>query len=338
MGAYRARTRPRGAARRVGRNAFSGFALLLVAATIGCGPSPAARDGAAAVVVIDDAGRNVVLPEPARRVISLIPAQTEIVALLAGVDVLVARTRWDIDPALADLPSIGNALTPSVEWLAARRPDLVIAWPDAQSRDVVQRLSDVGIPVYASRVESIAEIRSMIERLGVLLGHSVRADSLIGAIDAQLDSVRRMIADRPPRTVLYLLNASPPMAAGPGSYVDELIGVAGGTNVFSDLRHPWPQVSLEEIVRRQPDVIIRPSDSSLDDPLAGIAGRPGWRELEAVRHGRVHAVSPYFYNRPGAGVGAAARGLAERIHAADAAAVGAAGGRVAERGVPDGGT
>jgi iron complex transport system substrate-binding protein len=274
---------------------------------------PGAADRA--IVVIDDAGRTVTLAAPARRVIAMIPAQTEIVTILAGPDALVARTRWDHDPRLAHLPSLGNALTPSVEWLAARRPDLVIAWPDAQSRDVVQRLDDIGIPVYASRVESVAEIRSMIERLGILLGERARADSLVGAIDDSLAAVRRDVADLPVQRVLYLLSADPPMIAGPGTFVDDLITIAGGRNVFDDVEHLWPQISLEEIVRRQPDVIIRPSDHALDNPVADLLERAGWRELRAVRNGRVYAVDPDLYNRAGATVGAAARGMAERIHA-----------------------
>ena len=285
-----------------------------------CGPvacAPPADDttpGAEGISVIDDAGRVVTLAQPAHSVIAMIPAQTEIVSILAGPDALVARTRWDEDPRLAHLPSIGNGLTPSVEWLAAQRPDLVIAWPDAQSRDVVQRLSDIGIPVYASRVESVAEIRSMIERLGVLVGQRARADSLVRAIDDSLAAVRSTVAGLPSPRVLYLLSADPPMIAGPGTFVDDLIRIAGGENVFADMRQLWPQVSLEEIVRRQPDVIIRPSDNALDDPLAGLSDRAGWRELRAVQQRRVHAVDPDLYNRAGATVGEAARGLAERIH------------------------
>lgn len=293
--------------------------VLCALPSMGCGSESAgARRPASVFAVIDDAGRTVALDSAARRVISMIPAQTEIVTILAGPSVLVARTRWDMDARLAHLPSIGNALTPSVEWLAARRPDLVIAWPDAQSRDVVQRLGDIGIPVYASRVESVAEIRSMIERLGVLLGADARADSLIAAIDDSLAAVRADVAGRPVPRVLYLLSADPPMIAGPGTFVDDLITIAGGENVFADMQQLWPQVSLEEIVRRQPDVIIRPSDHALDDPLAGLAGAPGWRELDAVRNARVHAVDPDLYNRAGATVAAAARGLADRIHAAGA--------------------
>jgi iron complex transport system substrate-binding protein len=290
-------------------------ALLALSAAAACGQRDAADAPATDLIaVVDDAGRDVILERPARRVISMIPAQTEIVGVLAGRDVLVARTRWDTDPALSHLPSVGNALTPSVEWLAARRPDLIIVWPDGQARDVVQRLGDIGIPVYASRVETVGEVRGMIRRLGVLLGAAERADSLIIAIDAELEAVRAAAAGRPVPSVLYLLSTEPPMAAGPDTFVDDLITLAGGSNSFHDARQLWPQISLEEIVRRQPEVIIRPSARAVTDPLAGIAGRPGWRDLEAVRNGRVHGVDPDLFNRAGATVGEAARQMLRLIH------------------------
>jgi iron complex transport system substrate-binding protein len=181
---------------RVGIVRAAALAVLLAACAGTADGDPNAVD---MISVVDDAGRTVLLERPARRVISMIPAQTEIVKLLAGADALIARTEWDDDPALAHLPSVGNALTPSVEWLAAQRPDLIIAWPDAQSRDVVRRLTDIGIPVYASRVESVAEIREMIRRLGALLGVQARADSMVAALDADLEAVRSAVAGRPER-------------------------------------------------------------------------------------------------------------------------------------------
>jgi iron complex transport system substrate-binding protein len=290
------------------------YAAACTLVTAACSAPPDAHVAEDALSVTDDTGRMVTLAAPAQRVISLIPAQTQIVSILAGSDVLIARTQWDTDPALAHLPSVDNALTPSIEWLAAQRPDLVIAWPDAQSRDVVQRLTDIGIPVYGSRVESVSDIRAMIRRLGVLLGTPGRADSLVTAIDAELDAVRQATSQLPVRTVLYLLSADPATAAGPGTFVDDLLGIAGGRNVFSDARQLWPQVSLEEIVRRQPEVIIRPSARALADPLTGIGDRAGWRDVGAVQSGAVHGVDPDLFNRAGATVGEAARQLARRIH------------------------
>lgn len=292
------------------------FTALLFVATLA---SACTRDAdnapaSSAIRVVDDTGDTVRLDVPARRVISMIPAQTEIAGILGGIGVIIVRTEWDLDPRLASLPSIGDALTPSVEWLAAQKPDLVIAWPDAQSRDVVARLRAIGVPVYGSRVESIAEIRSMIERLGVLLGASGRADSLVQAIDAGLDSVRASVASLPRQRVLYLLSADPAMVAGPGTFIDEVVNLVGGDNVFADVSQLWPQVSLEEIVRRQPDVIIRPSENGTRDPLADIANQPGWRDLRAVQNGRVYTVDANLFNRAGATVVEAARKLAPLVH------------------------
>jgi ABC-type Fe3+-hydroxamate transport system substrate-binding protein len=264
--------------------------------------------------VRDDAGRLVVLPSPARRVVSLVPAQTEIVKLLAGASVLVARTAWDADPELAALPHTENALSPSVEWLAALRPDLVVAWPDGAARTVIARLEALGIPVYASAVESLADIDSAIARFGILLGRPAAADSLRARIRAELDSVRRAAAASPRPLVLYAVSVDPPLVASNATYLGELVELAGGRNVFGELRTGWPQVSLEEIVRRRPGVIVRPVEDPAEDPLADLRRRPGWRELPAVRTGRVHAVDVNLLNRPGARVGEAARLLARAIH------------------------
>lgn len=290
-----------------------GLPLFLATFVLACTRGDDVPAVAASISVTDDTGVTVALERPATRVISMIPAQTEITAILGGVDVIIARTQWDLDPRLAHLPTIGDALTPSVEWLAAQRPDLVIAWPDAQSRDVVTRLREIGVPVYGSRVESITEIRAMVTRLGVLLGAVERADSLVRALDAGLDSVRASVAGRPAVRVLYLLSADPATIAGPGTFVDEIVSVAGGVNVFADVPQLWPQVSLEEVVKRQPDVIIRPSEPARD-PLADLLGQPGWRDLHAVQNGRVYMVDANLFNRAGVTVVEAARRLASLVH------------------------
>ena len=305
------------------------FALACVLSACDAGPARSAADvaspdsgpaapgnAAGRLSVTDDAGRTITLDHPARRVISMIPAQTEIVKILGGADRLVARTQWDTDPALAHLPSTGNALTPSVEWLAAQTPDLVIAWPDNDARNVIDRLIPLGIPVYSSRVESMADITSMIRRLGTLLGEDARADSIVRAITLQLDSVRNAVKGLPRPKVLYALSVDPPMAAGAATFVSEVIETAGGTNIFADLPQLWPQISLEEILRRQPDVILVPVGESESGSAAQLRRLPGWRDLRAVRSGRVYEIDANLFHRPGVSVGEAARQTAALLHGA----------------------
>jgi iron complex transport system substrate-binding protein len=298
------------------------FAILALTVFVGCsgraadnaGAAKSAATGADSIRVTDDAGAVIALAAPAQRVIAMIPAQTEIVKILGGVSRLVARTQWDTDPELAHLPSTGNALTPSVEWLTAQHPDLVIAWPDNDSRNIIQQLKPLHIPVYSSRVETMSQIASMIERIGTLLGTKARADSLNRSITAQLDSVRTAVSGLKKPTVLYALSIDPPMAAGAGTYVNDIIEAAGGTNIFASLNKPWPQVSLEDIVRQQPDVILLPTGDSDSGSLRAMKTRAGWRDLEAVREGRVYEVDANLFNRPGATVGIAARKTASLLH------------------------
>lgn len=302
---------------------FCAAVLLSVAACDGAGGAGAGRADAggaddgravdAALSVTDPTGRTVALDRAARRVVSMMPAITEWIIAMGGSDRLVARTDYDDHPDVVDLPSVGGGLTPSIEWLAARRPDLVIAWPDAPSRSIVSRLEQVGIPVYAAPVESIDEALSVADDVGILLDERAAAARAIAGVRAGLDSVRSAVAALERPDVLYLIGLDPLMAAGPGTFVDELITLAGGRNVLHDLRTRWPQLSLEEVVRRAPRVIIIGSVRT-DDPAALLRDRPGWREVPAVQRGAVHSVDPDRANRPGPRLHDTAARLANLIH------------------------
>ncbi|MEX2285212.1 MAG: helical backbone metal receptor [Gemmatimonadota bacterium] len=264
------------------------------------------------IVVLDHAQRTVRLDSAAQRVISFMPAVTDMLLALGAQDRLIARTAFDTDARIAHLPSTGNALTPSLEWVAAQKPDLVIAWPDQPSRSVVGRLSELGVPVYAAVTETNADVMKTIRDLGLLLGLETPADSLTHAITSQLDAVRASVQSRPRARVVYVLSIEPLMVAGPGTYIDELIAVAGGENVFSDGSARWSQVSLEELLKRTPAAIVIATDSG--DALARVRALPAWRNLAAVREGRVIGVDPNLFNRPGPAIPAAARELARFLH------------------------
>jgi iron complex transport system substrate-binding protein len=284
--------------------------VALIACPLIAGCERAKQDKAVAPIsVTDDAGRVVQLPHAARRMVSLLPTVTDLVVAMGRAQLLIARTDYDIDPRLARLPSVGGGLTPSVEWLAAQHPDLVVSWPDNASRSLVARLGSVGIPVYAASTESIADALRTIRNLGVLLDATSSADSLVHAIKSSLDSTRRAVAALAPVRVAYVLSVDPPTIAGPNTFIDELITIAGGQNVFADIRQSWPQVNLEEVVRRDPDVLVLARESEAD-PQAVLEQLAGWRDLRAVRAHRVFRVSPYFFNRSGPLMPQAARELA----------------------------
>ncbi len=299
-----------GAGRRVRTIALGTAALCVIAAC----DAPAPEPGHTRIEVIDDVGRTVHLETPAARVVSLIPARTDLLLALGAADRLVARTVFDRDPRLAGLPSLGDALTPSVEWLAALQPDLVIAWPDRHTRTIIEQLEAAGVPVYASRVETIEDVRRSIAHAGVLLGLEAAADSVRDRIDAVIAEVRGEVRELDRPSVAYFIGLDPPMAAGPGTFVDEMIGIAGGTNVFSDALSLWPAVSLEQTIARQPDVVIVATGGpAAEGLLARLREMAGWRSLDAVRAGRVHLVDPDLFNRPGPRLIEALRILADRL-------------------------
>jgi iron complex transport system substrate-binding protein len=173
----------------------------------------------------------------------------------------------------------------------------VVSWPDQGTRSLVAQLSQIGVPVYAASTQSIDDTYRALDKLGVLLGIETKTDSLRDAIAAGLDSVRTAVQGRTPVKVVYVVGIDPPMVAASGSFIDELITIAGGRNIFADLEL-WPQVNLEDVMQRAPDVVVL-ADTGTDDPVEALRRRAGWRELAAVKNGRVFRVSPYFFNRSG---------------------------------------
>lgn len=289
--------------------AFLGSTLL----GAGCGPEAAEDSGAGAAV--DDAGRRVALDAPPRRVISLLPSMTEIVLALGEQERLVARTRYDRDPRVRDLPSVGGGLRPNLETIGRLRPDLVLTWADEGDDRLVDRLEALDIPVYAADSQTLADVRRHTRNLGRILDAEERAGRLLDSIGRGLAKVRDRIdgAERP--SVFYVVWPDPPTTPGPKTYLDSLISIAGGTNAFSDAPARWPQVSLEEVLRRDPDVVVLATRHDGEPAETDwIHERSGWRSLTAVRSDRILAVDADLFNRPGPRVVEAARTLARFLH------------------------
>ncbi len=254
------------------------------------------------------------LEHPPQRIISLIPSVTETILALGAGDRLVARSDFDTDLALAHLPTVGQGLTPSLEQLTMLQPELVIAWPDNASRSVIARLADLGVIIYTPQIQTLADIERTTRELGDMLGLEIAAASLIATVDAELDAIRQAVADREQPTVFYVVWYAPPTTTGTGTYVHELIEIAGGRNIFEDATGLWPTVSLEEVVNRQPDIVLVSQTEEIRVNIEQLRAAPGWRDLQAVRDGRALQIDADLYNRPGPRVIEAARQLAHLLH------------------------
>lgn len=262
----------------------------------------------------DDAGRAVRVRSPVDRVISLVPSVTETLLALGERDRIVARTAYDVDPRLSGLPSFGRTLRPNAEAVLALHPDLVVLAAGETTAGLVERLDAFGVPAYVANVDGTTDLYATIDRLGTLLGVPERADSLTAAIRRGLDAVRRRYDGSPRPTVFYATWHAPPRTAGAGTYIDDVISVAGGSNIFGDLNVRWATVGLEELVRRNPDFVVVPVGGGHGIDARLLRTAPGWRELDAVRDGRLIAVDGNLFNRPGPRVVEAARALSRALH------------------------
>lgn len=293
---------------------LSSLRILIAALALAACARPEADAGGAAVIVVDDAGDTVRLAAPARRIVSLAPSATETLLALGALPQLAGRTDYDTDPAVQGVPSVGGGIDPSLEALVALRPDLVIGWHTAGGSPVRERMRAMGVPFLAVRTTDTADVFRAMEVLGAVAGRAREADSVAAATRAGLDGVRASVAGRPRPSVLYVLSDDPPMTAGPWTFTVELIEVSGGRTAFPDVTGQPQYVSLEEVVRRQPEVVLVPAGEDADARLRALRGRPGWRELRAWEAGRVVALPVDRVNRMGPGIAETARIFRDALH------------------------
>lgn len=270
------------------------------------------RPAAPSLSVTDDWGRPVALAAPARRIVSLAPAFTELLFRLGLASRVVGRTHFcEWPPAARAVPDLGNGIGPDVEAVAARKPDLVLLYASAADRAAADRLAALGIATAVLQLDRSDDLRRVARAIGTLAGVRPAADSFVAAFDSSLHAVTAAVGPgRRPR--LYVdAWASPPMTVGRGSYLSEVIRAAGAENVFDDVAASSVTVSLEAIAARDPDAILylAPDTSRAPD----LASRPGWRVLRAVRLGRVLVVDGSLYDRPSPRMPLAAADLAARL-------------------------
>jgi len=279
------------------------LALLL---TFACRPSSPPSPGD----LVDDAGVHTALPAPPRRIVSLIPATTELVFALGAGAGLVGRTSWcDYPPDASAVPDLGNGIEPNVEAVLSARPDLVLLYKSGANHTAGERLRGLGVPTLEFATDRMADLARITRLLGRALGRERSADSLVRATERALDSATVRPASRP--SVFILVWDRPAMTLGRGSFLSEILERAGARNVFDDLASSSAPVSIEAVAARDPDFILV---SGTDQP--GIASRPEWSAVRAVRERRFLRVNGSEFNRPSPRIANAVRQLVASLQAA----------------------
>ena len=250
------------------------------------------------------------------RLAVLAPAAAETLALLGAGDLVVAVGDWVTAPAeLAARPRLGAYDAPSRERLLQLRVDTLVTTASAAGRAGRAELPALGIDVVELDTDSVAGTLAAIATLGRLVGREEAAAELVDGLEAELAAVAGLAAGAPRRRALVVVGREPLYVAGPGSFLDELLTLAGGENVAADAGAPWAQVSLEAMLARQPEVIVDSADNRRGAPRGAVAGNWGrWPFVPAVRDGRVYHLDPIRLTIPGPRLGEVARRLGRLLH------------------------
>ncbi len=252
-------------------------------------PSP---DRATSPIEITDTyGHVVKLEKPAQRIASLAPGFTEILFAIGCQDQIKIRDNWSNFPIDATaLPAV-DGLEPSPSIIAGYDPDLVLlCFKDARS---LKSFDQIGLPVAMMEPKTFAQVTEDIAKLGVLCGQEERARELAAEMLRVKDEVSRALKGTDYRPLVYVeLDGSDPArpwTAGPGSFIDELLILAGGRNVASDAGSSYAQVTAESIIRSDPDVVLLLGNKDVDPATTAemMKNRTGWSRMSAIRQGRI---------------------------------------------------
>lgn len=259
-----------------------------------------------------------------RRIVSTSPSITEMLyALGLGDRVIGVTTYCHYPPEAASKPKIGNYLQPNLETIVGLRPDLVI--DEASGVRRAERISSLKLNVIEVDDTTIAGIYDSIERIGRAASAPAAAAALVSRLRGELDQIRQRTAKLAPRRVVFVVGRAPGrleelVVAGKKSYLDEVMAIAGGTNVFRDTVAPYSKVTLEELLARNPEVIVDMGEMAQtagvteQDKRAVVALWNRFPTLAAVRQKRVFAVASDIFVVPGPRVVEAAREFARMFH------------------------
>jgi ABC-type Fe3+-hydroxamate transport system substrate-binding protein len=265
------------------------------------------RDGAA---VRDDFGDPVRIGAAPTRIVSLNPATTEILFTLGAGSRLIGRTKYDLWPDSAKLiPALGDGIRPNVEVVLGTHPDLVILYASQDNRPAAERFRSAGVNTLSLKVDHIADFRRTVSVLGAILHDSARARIVVDSVQSTLDRVQAATKGSARPTVFWHIWDAPLITIGAGSFMNDLVDIAGARNVYADIKGPSGEISLEDVARRDPDFILA-------GPIGArqIESDSRWRIVRAARDRKIFVVDTLLVARPSVRLGEAAISLANFFH------------------------
>lgn len=255
------------------------------------------------LTVKDSTGKEVTLQKEPQRIVSTSPGETEILFALGLNDRIVGVSDYDDYPAeAATKPKVGGVVKPSEEAILAQSPDLVIGGI-SMDEPVAAKLKTLGMPVYVTHPQKMDEIFDNILAMGVITNRQEQAEKVVASMKQDIARVQEAVkAVKPEDKKKVYLEFSPGWTVGKGEFLDELISLAGATNIAADTQG-WNPISEEKILKSDPDVILYAK--GITDDKTGkklediIANRNGWDKMKAIRDKQIFGMEQNLLSRPG---------------------------------------
>jgi iron complex transport system substrate-binding protein len=245
------------------------------------------------VAYTDETGRLVEIPRRPMRIISLAPNVTETLYLLGAQDRLIGNTtQCNWPEAAKHKPKIGDLLNLNYEEILAAKPDLVIASTAGNDRAAVMRLAGLGIPVYVIAPRSVEKIFQCVEDMGRTTDCEAQGLQLVAQMKERIEKVKLRIAGLPAVRAFFITWFEPLLTPGKTTFENDVLRLAGVTSITADIPQFYPRYSLEQLLIKDPDVILTIEHQG--DPLPDFKKTAGWKDLSAVKKGRVYFLSEYL--------------------------------------------
>ncbi len=274
----------------------------------------------APIVLTDGLGRQVSFDQPAQRIVSLAPSNTEILFAIGAGGQVVGRDQFSDYPSqaqsIADVG--GNAGAFNTEAILALKPDLVLA-SQLSPAEQVKALEDLGLKVYLlPNPTTLEEMFDILSLVGQITGRQKEAIALVEQLTARVKAIdEKLVGASESPLVFYELDATDinaPYTAGPGTFIDMLIARAGGVNLGGKLPDAYPQVSIEKLLVDNPQVIILGDSTWGGVTPETVMARESWSSLQAVQQNRVYAFDENLVVRPGPRLVDGLEALAKLLH------------------------
>jgi iron complex transport system substrate-binding protein len=266
-------------------------------------------------LLTDEMGKEIKIPYPAKRIISLAPSITEILFALGLNEEIAAVTNFcDYPEAVLNKPRIGGFINPSIEKIVSLKPDLIIATKDGNRRETIDRLSDLGFSVYLIHPKSFHGVVKTIHDIGVVVGREEESKKILLNMASKKEEITTRTRFLPKSKVFFQIGYAPIMTVGRETLADDLIRLAGGKSISENELISYPLYSIETILSKAPEIIVISSMDSNKDYMNLVEKWRNWKSIPAVRMNTIHVIDSNLVDRPTPRIVEGLEALAKMIH------------------------